>query len=129
MAGELVLAGLQFATRPGRKYSGEEDERLIDHPFPRQQIGNLLVAEPARNVDDLVARERPCRFEALLGDEKMNPPTMATSTSNVNTALPAMTEARRTRLNAWHASVPDRSPAPRAARWLRGVIGRHRIGE
>ena len=68
MFGELIFAVLELAARLQHHDAADEHIGLIDHALAHQQVGNVLGAEPARDVDDLVLGQRPGRLEALLAE-------------------------------------------------------------
>ena len=58
LLGELVLAVFQVLARLEHQHAADEHPRLVDDVLARQQVGDVAQAEPARNVDDLLALER-----------------------------------------------------------------------
>src|SRR6185437_14104127 len=65
---ELVFAALEATTRLEHQHAAHEHQWLIDHALTYQHFRNILDAEPARNVDDLVLRERTRRLKPLPAD-------------------------------------------------------------
>src|SRR5262245_60035163 len=66
---ELVLAGLEIIARIHRHDAADEDPpRLVDHALAREDLGDVSAAHAARNIDDLVLRERAGLLEALLAE-------------------------------------------------------------
>src|SRR5262249_14443437 len=65
-----VLAVFELVTRLERDHPAHEHPGLVDDALALQELGDVLDAEPARDVDDAVAIEGTGRFEALLAGSK-----------------------------------------------------------
>src|SRR3974390_906653 len=53
---ELIFAGFKILARLERQHAADEYPRLIDHPFARQEIGDVAHAETVRDIDHLILR-------------------------------------------------------------------------
>src|SRR5262249_28434388 len=62
------LAVFELAARLAHPYAADEHPRLIDHAFALQDVGDIAHAGAARNIHDLVLRQRAGRLEALLAE-------------------------------------------------------------
>ncbi len=62
-----ILAGLEIGTCLQRKHAADEDPGIdVDHALTLQDVGDIALAGPRRNVDDLVFLQRARRFQGLL---------------------------------------------------------------
>ena len=120
LLGELVLAVFQVLARLEHQHAADEHPRLVDDVLARQQIGDLAQAEPARNIDDLLAIERTRRPRTCAcRTNRRARRAIATSRMIVKIALPAMTSGWRARRDGRFGSGTYSGSS--AARGLRGA--------
>ncbi len=126
MRREFVFAVLEIAARLERNHAADEHVRLVDHALAHQQIGDVLGAEPARNVDDLVLRQRS-RAPRSAGGRRTSVVPIATATRmrKVKKALPAITSGCRARFERRPGGGTSPAVAPRAGCAATAFARRH----
>ena len=67
---KFILAGLEILARLEHEHATDEQPRLIDDAFAREDIGDIAHSGPARNIDDPVGGERAGCLEALFAEEQ-----------------------------------------------------------
>ena len=67
---ELIFAGLEIFARLKREDAADKHPRLIDNAVAHKEIGDIVRAGAARNIDNAIVRQGSGSVEALFADHQ-----------------------------------------------------------